>query len=209
MGNKFFKHHVDPEDPEYRLYRGLTNEVAEIFGIDFVFLKREIENPDHILGEDPSNKFDTNRLTTWYIENFQQFEGNGDLFGKFGFTIDDQLILVIGVDTFRTASGFETPFEGDLLYHPVSEKFFEIKHVARPQGFYQFGAGQMMFRITTVLFKYSHERFEFDSEGMIDDIDDFMNNIGNDSNTPDEADQAGEEASDILDFDESNIFGDK
>jgi hypothetical protein len=36
-----------------------------------------------------------------------------------------------------------------------------------------------------------------------------MNNIGNDSNTPDEADQAGEEASDILDFDESNIFGDK
>lgn len=209
MGNKFFKHHVDPDDPEYKLYRGLSNEVAEIFGIDFVFLKRNIENPDHILGEDPSNKFDENRLMTMYIENFQQFEGNGDLFGKFGFTIDDQLILVIGVDVFRQSSGYETPFEGDLLYHPVSEKFFEIKHVERPQGFYQFGAGQMMFRMTTVLFNYSHERFEFDSNGMIDDIDEFMNNIGNDSNTKDEADQMREEGDQILDFDESNIFGEK
>jgi hypothetical protein len=209
MGNQFFKHHVDPDDPEYKLFRGLANEVAEIYGIDFVFLQRKVVNPDDIFGEDSTNKFDTNKQITCYIENFQQFEGNGDLFGKFGFTIDDQLILVVGVDTFRTATGFEFPFEGDLLYHPVSQKFFKVDHVSRPQGFYQFGAGQMMFRLTTTLFKYSHERFEFDKNGMVDNIDDFMNNIGNDSESPAEADQANEEADDILDFDESNIFGDK
>lgn len=209
MGNKFFKHHVDAEDPEYKLYRGLANEVAEIFGIDFVYLKRSADNPDEIFGEDPTQTFDENRIMTYYIENFQQFEGNGDLFGKFGFTIDDQIILVIGVDTFRKASGYDFPIEADLLYHPVSEKFFKIEHVGRPQGFYQFGAGQMMFRLTCTLFKYSHERFQFDSEGMIDDIDDFMNNIGNDSETPAEHDQATTEADKVLEFDESNIFGDK
>lgn len=208
MGNPYFKHHVDNADPEYNLYRGMCNEVAEIFGIDFVFLQRKIENPDDIFGEDGTNKFDSNKILTMYIENFQQFEGNGDLFGKFGFTIDDQLILVVGVDVFRKSTGAEHPFEGDLIYHPVSTKFFKIEHVAKPQGFYQFGAGQMMFRMTTTLFKYSHERFESEN-GMYDDIDTFMNDIGNDSDNSDEADQFENEADDILDFDESNIFGDK
>ena len=208
MGNPYFKHHVDNTDPEYNLYRGMCNEVAEIFGIDFVFLQRKIENPDDIFGEDVTNKFDSNDVITMYIENFQQFEGNGDLFGKFGFTIDDQLILVVGVDVFRKITGATNPFEGDLIYHPVSTKFFKIEHVAKPQGFYQFGAGQMMFRMTTTLFKYSHERFEMEN-GMIDDIDTFMNDIGNNSDTPAEADQFEAEADDILDFDESNIFGDK
>lgn len=209
MGNPYFKHHVDSADPEYNLYRGMCNEVAEIFGIDFVFLQRKLENPDDIFGEDGANKFDSNKLITMYIENFQQFEGNGDLFGKFGFSIDDQLILVLGVDMFRKETGAEFPFEGDLIYHPVSQKFFKIDHVAKPQGFYQFGAGQMMFRMTTSLFKYSHERFEFNKDGMVDDIDDFMNDMGNDSENSAEAQQFESEADDLLDFDSSNIFGDK
>ena len=209
MGNPYFKHHVDSADPEYNLYRGMCNEVAEIYGIDFVFLKRSLENPDEIFGEDGANKFDSTDTITMYIENFQQFEGNGDLFGKFGFTIDDQLILVVGVDIFLKETGSEVPFEGDLIYHPVSQKFFKIEHVAKPQGFYQFGAGQMMYRLTTTLFKYSHERFEFDSNGMVDGIDQFMNDIGNDSENSAEADQFEAEADKILDFDSSNIFGDK
>ena len=205
MGNPFFKHHVDAADPEYNLYRGMCNEVAEIYGIDFIFLQRKLENPDDIFGEDGSNKFESNDTLTMYIENFQQFEGNGDLFGKFGFTVDDQLILVVGVDVFQKETGADFPFEGDLLYHPPSLKFFKIEHVSKPQGFYQFGAGQMMYRMTTTLFKYSHERFE---GGMVDDIDTFMNDIGDDSENTDEKDQMEKEASDILDFDSANIFGD-
>ncbi len=208
MGNPYFKHAVDSADPEYQLYRGMCNEVSEMFGIDFVYLKRQDGNPDDIYGEDPTNYFDDNKTVTMYIENFQQFEGNGDLFGKFGFTIDDQLILVVGVDVFQRDTGEDEPFEADLLYHPVSQKFFKIDHIARPQGFYQFGAGQMMYRMTTTLYKYSHEEFSMDG-GMVDDIDTFMNDIGNDTDTSAEADQFEKEADDILDWDESNIFGDK
>jgi hypothetical protein len=208
MGNPYFKHHVDSEDPEYNLFRGMCNEVAEIYGIDFVYLPRKLENPDDIFGEDGTAKFDKNRIVTMFIENFQQFEGNGDLFGKFGFTIDDQLILVVGVDIFKKHVSADVPFEGDLIYHPVSQKFFKVEHVSKPQGFYQFGAGQMMFRMTTTLFKYSHERFE-SAEGMVDDIDTFMNDIGDDSESSAEADQFEKEADDLLDFDSENIFGDR
>jgi hypothetical protein len=205
MGNPYFKHHVDEADPEYNLYRGMCNEVAEIYGIDFVYLQRKLENPDNIFGEDGSNKFDSSKTITMYIENFQQFEGNGDLFGKFGFTVDDQLILTVGVDVFKKETGMDVPFEGDLIYHPASQKMFKVDHAAKPQGFYQFGAGQMMFRLTLTLFKYSHERFE-SAEGMVDDIDTFMNDI---KEGTDEADQFEDEASDILNFDETNIFGEQ
>jgi hypothetical protein len=208
MGNPYFKHSVDSEDPEYNLFRGMCDEVAEMYGIDFVFLPRKLENPDDIFGEDGTAKFDENKIVTMYIENFQQFEGNGDLFGKFGFTIDDQLILVIGVDTFKLKVGTEYPMEADLIYHPSSQKFFKIEHVSKPQGFYQFGAGQMMFRMTTTLFKYSHERFESDG-GMVDDIDTFMNEIGDNSEGSAEADQIEKEADDLLNFDSENIFGDR
>lgn len=206
MGNPFFKHHVDQDDPEYNLFRNMCNEVAEMYGIDFIFLPRKLENPDDIFGEDGTNKFDESKIITMFIENFQQFEGNGDLFGKFGFTVDDQLILTVGVDVFKKEVGTEAPFEGDLIYHPSSTKFFKVEHVSKPQGFYQFGAGQMMFRLTLTLFKYSHERFE-SADGMVDDIDTFMNDL-NDVNNSDETDQMEKEAGDILDFDESNIFGD-
>lgn len=207
MGNPFFKHQVDSNDPEYNLYRGMCNEVAEMYGIDFVFLPRKLENPDDIFGEDGTAKFDESKILTLYIENFQQFEGNGDLFGKFGFTIDDQLILVVGVDIFKQIVGTDKPMEADLLYHPPSKKLFKIEHVAKPQGFYQFGAGEMMFRMTTTLFKYSHERFE-SAEGMVDDIDTFMNDMDN-SETSVENDQFEKEADDLLDFDSENIFGDR
>jgi hypothetical protein len=205
MGNKFFKHHVDSADPEYNLYRGACNEIAEIYGVDFIFMQRKLENPDDIFGEDGSNKFDTNKPITFYLENFQQFEGNGDMFGKFGFTVDDQLILVVGVDTFKLESGVDKPFEGDLIYHPVSQKMFKVEHVSKPQGFYQFGAGEMMFRLTLTLFKYSHERFE-STEGMTDDLDTFMNDI---KDSTDEADQFEKGADDILNFDEENLFGEQ
>ena len=208
MGNKYFKHHVDPTDPEYKLYRDACSEVSEMFGIDFVFLKRSIVKPDWIFGEDDASKFDTNRVTTLYIENFEQFEGTGDLFNKFGFSIDDQLILVVGIDSFRRKTE-EEPFEGDLLYHPVSQKYFEISHVAKPQGFFQFGGGQMMYRLICTLFKYSHEAFEFDSNGMVDDIDDFMNDIGNNETDGNEQVEQGQEEKEVLEFDTSNVFGEK
>jgi hypothetical protein len=208
MGNPYFLHHVDKDDVEYDLFRGMCNEVAEMFGIDFVFLPRKLENPDEIFGEDGAAKFDKNRMVTMYIENFQQFEGNGDLFGKFGFTVDDQLILVVGVDIFKQYVDENRPLEGDIIYHPPSQKFFKVEHVSRPQGFYQFGAGEMMFRITTSLFKYSHERFE-SVGGMVDDIDDFFDAVGDDSEDSKEADEFEREADKLLDFDKENIFGDK
>lgn len=80
-----------------------------------------------------------------------------------------------------------------------------IEHVARPQGFYQFGGGQMMYRFTSTLFKYSHENFDTKFE----DTDDFMNDIGDSELKPDEDEQASNQADDILEFDESNVFGEK
>jgi hypothetical protein len=205
MGNKFFKHHVDENDPEYQLYRNACNEVTEMFGIDFLYITRKItENPDWIWGEDPANYFDGNRLVTMYIENFQQFEGSGDLFNKFGWNIDDQLITVVGIDEFMKTAKRE-PLVEDLLFHPASGKYFKIEHIAKPQGFYQFGGGQMMYQFTSTLFKYSHEQFDTKFE----ETDDFMNEIGNSELEPDEDTQAQSQGDDILDFDESNVFGEK
>ena len=115
---------------EQNLYEDLIVESLKIYGQDVYYIPRTLVNRDTILNEDPGSKFDDAYLMEAYIENVDGFEGAGDLYSKFGLEIRDEATFVISRKTWNHAVGLhegkEKPSEGDLLFLPMTNSFFEI-----------------------------------------------------------------------------------
>ena len=129
---------------EQQLYEEIIIESLKIYGQDIYYLPRDIVNKDNILNEDASSRFNSSYKIEMYIENIEGFDGEGDLFTKFGVEIRDQATFIVAKKRWeqtvaRSDNEIEgvRPFEGDLLYIPFSRKLFQIMHVEHEQPFYQ------------------------------------------------------------------------
>jgi len=163
---------------EQELYEDLIVESLKIYGQDVYYIPRTLINRDSILDEDPASKFDDAYLIEAYLENVDGFNNTIDLYSKFGLEIRDQAEFVISrkvwerrvarADTAYTGAINPKPREGDLLFMPMTNKFFEIMFVEDDKPFYQL-SNLPVYKLTTELFEYSGEDFDLDVES-IDDI---------------------------------------
>jgi len=199
MGNPYFKHTYDATNNESALYKAATDEICETHGVDFKYILKSLVKPDHIFGEDTLKYFDGNRDITFYIENYENFEGVDNMFSKFGFEVDNRLNLLIQQDRFEEYIGREPEID-DLVYHQNSGKVFKVVHLQDGENFYQMNGGQDRYRITCELFTPSYEDFDTGVEDV-----DVLEDIG-DSNNDLEKNQFNEEVEDILDLTESDLF---
>ena len=78
---------------EQNLYEDIVIESLKIYGQDVYYLPRTIVNEDTILGEDIPSKFGSAYKIEMYIENIDGFDGEGDLFTRFGVEIRDAATL--------------------------------------------------------------------------------------------------------------------
>ena len=149
---------------EQRLIEDLIIESLKIYGHDTYYLPRTIVNKDDIFDEDALSRFTQAYPLEMYLENVQGFEGQGDIFTRFGMEVRDQATFVLakrrwedmvtrqGPDVSRKAR----PVEGDLIYFDRTKSLFEIKYVDFQNPFYQ--ANQIyVFKLTCELFEYSSE----------------------------------------------------
>lgn len=165
---------------EQRLVEDLVVESLKIYGHDVYYLPRTVVNRDTIFDEDALSQFTQAYPLEMYLENVDGFEGEGDLFTKFGIEIRDQANFILSkrrweqmVDT----SGGEfqldaRPAEGDLLYFEKTGSIFEIKYVEFQNPFYQLGK-IYVFRLQCELFEYSSEEFDTgidNLDGVVDDL---------------------------------------
>jgi len=148
---------------EQNLYEDLIIESLKIYGQDVYYIPRTLVNRDTILNEDPSSKFDDAYLMEAYIENVEGFEGAGDLYSKFGLEIRDEAAFVISRKIWNQYVGLnealDKPREGDLLFLPMTNSFFEISYVEDDKPFYQL-SNLPVYRLSCSLFEYSDEEFE-------------------------------------------------
>ena len=165
---------------EQNLYEDLIVESLKIYGQDVYYIPRTLINRDAILDEDPASKFDDAYLIEAYLENIDGFNNTIDLYSKFGLEIRDQAEFVISrrvwerrvaaTDTAYSGSSNPKPREGDLLFLPMTNTFFEIMFVEDDKPFYQLN-DLPVYKLTTEIFEYSSE--DFDTEiAAIDDIAD-------------------------------------
>jgi len=160
---------------EQNLYEDLIIESLKIFGQDVYYIPRTLVNRDNVLGEDSASKFDDAYLLEAYIENGEGFEGTGDLYSKFGVEIRDEATFIISrsqwnkfVGLWNNSVDTPKPLEGDIIFLPMTNKFFEITFIEHEQPFYQL-SNLPVYKLQCALFEYNDEDFETGVE-LIDDL---------------------------------------
>jgi hypothetical protein len=159
---------------EQLLYEDLIVESLKMYGQDVYYLPRELVNVDVVFGDDVPSRFENAYQIEMYIDTIEGFEGEGDLFTKFGVEIRDTATFTVArrrwnsvVSPFEQTDDrpFYRPREGDLIFLPLSGSIFEITKVEDESPFYQL-KNLPVFRMTCELFEYSDEDFDTGIDGI-------------------------------------------
>jgi len=162
---------------ERRLHEDIIIESLKIFGQDIYYMPRTLVNRDLIFGEDTSSKFDDSYALEMYFESNEGFAGEQEIINKFGLEIRDDTTLVVAKRRFEEhvanknnliASG--RPNEGDVLYVPLMNSFFEILFVEDQEPFFQLGS-LPVYKLKVTRFEYASEKFDTGQE-VIDQHED-------------------------------------
>ena len=161
--NLYFSQKVHSEQ---NLYEDIVIESLKMFGQDVYYLPRDIVNEDRIFGDDVPSRFNSSYKVEMYIENTEGFDGEGDLFTKFGVEIRDQATFVVArrrwtttINRFDNEINSTRPREGDLVYLPLSNSMFQIMAVEHEQPFYQL-SNLATYKLRCEKFEYSDEDFD-------------------------------------------------
>jgi hypothetical protein len=170
MRNLYFS---DKVRSEQNLYEDIIIESLKIYGQDVYYLPRDLVGEDKIFGHDVPSRFNSSHKIEMYIENVEAFDGEGDLFTRFGVEIRDEATFVVSrrrweqtVKRYDNEISGDRPREGDLIYLPLSNSIFQIMHVEHEQPFYQL-SNLPTYKMRAQLFEYNDE----DLDTGVDAID--------------------------------------
>lgn len=159
---------------EQNLYEDIVIESLKMYGQDVYYLPRTIVNEDRVFGDDVPSRFSASYKVEMYIENVEGFDGEGDLFTKFGVEIRDQATFVVArrrwtstVNRFDNEINSERPREGDLVYLPLSNSMFQVMAVEHEQPFYQL-SNLAVYKLRCELFEYNDEDFDTQIDAIQD-----------------------------------------
>ena len=134
---------------EQLLVEDLVIEAMQIHGMDLYYMPRESrDSVDYLYGEDTLKTYTKAYPLEMYLENVTGMDGEGDFISKFGLEIRDELTLLVSRRRFKYATGASNlfrPREGDLIYIPLVQNFFEITFVESDNDqamFYTLGRGR-------------------------------------------------------------------
>ena len=151
---------------EQLLYEDIIIESLKIYGQDVYYLPRDIVNEDRVFGDDVPSRFNSSYKVEMYIENIEGFDGEGDLFTKFGVEIRDQATFIVSrkrwsqtVQRYDNEINSVRPKEGDLIYLTLSNSLFQIMAVEHEQPFYQL-SNLPTYKLRCELFEYNDENLD-------------------------------------------------
>ena len=173
--NPYFRHNVRSEQS---LYEDLIIESIQMYGQDVYYIPREVIHRDMIFNDSILSRFKYAYKVETYVESIEGFEGDGDLFQKFGVEIRDAVTLIMSRRRWNTEirqyvenqggtadtanlnnNQYYRPREGDLIHFPMTGGTFQIMRVEDDNPFYQLG-NLPTFRLRCEKFEYSDEDFD-------------------------------------------------
>lgn len=175
LTNRYFK---KQSSVEQKLFNRLKTEAIQVMGRTLYYLPRNVQVEDLILGEDVLSKFEVAVPIEMYMENALQFDGDREIFSKFGIEVHNSYKLVVSQDRWVKEVGSvhgsimkisNRPQEGDLIYDPLTKFLMEIKFVDHDAEFYQLGKNYL-WHLSCESFQYNSETFTTGIQD-IDDID--------------------------------------
>ena len=149
---------------ENTLMESLIIESIRMYGNEWYYIPRTLVAKDDVFLEDNLSKFNDSYQIEAYLDNVDNFAGQGAFMSKFGMHIEEQAQLTIArkrweqlVNRHGSTIIPDRPCEGDLLYFPMTDGLFEIKFVEHQSPFYQLGKLNV-WKLKIELFQYSSER---------------------------------------------------
>ena len=131
---------------EQLLVEDLVIESLGINGMDVYYMPRSSrDSVDLLYGEDTLKTYTSAYPLEMYLENVTGMEGEGDFMSKFGLEIRDEVSLLVSRRRFGFTVNQTRPLEGDLIYIPLFQNFFEITFVEHENNqamFYTLGRGR-------------------------------------------------------------------
>lgn len=221
---------------EADLYESIIVESIQWSGHNTYYIPRSVNKFDQLYGEDVLASFDLAIPIEMYLEDVTGYGGEGAMISKFGFELRESATFVVARKRFRESVATELaaiktdvlsqrPNEGDLIYFPQTESFFEIKYVDSSSPFNQLQA-KFIWKLNCELFRFNSEKFdtgvpEIDviNSGSINRLEiDLIDANGNpttsieehvDTNIYSDNEVIKQEFLDIVDFSENNPFSTK
>jgi len=192
----FFNFYGNAATNEWNITNDNTKEFIEMYGIPVKYLPRTAVAEDSLFGEDGLSTYDEVIEMKMYLEDNTIFGGSGDIFSGFGLEVTDTMKLKIQQNHIVELLGGEIPQIGDLIQFEFNNDIHEITFVEEEEMFYLHGR-QTTYTLSAKRFEYSGEIMETGDIG-IDILD------GENTSTEDDSDQ---DYTAVLDFSESNPFG--
>jgi len=131
---------------EQLLVEDLVIESLGINGMDIYYMPRSSrDSVDMLYGEDTLKTYTSAYPLEMYLENVTGMEGEGDFMSKFGLEIRDEVTLLVSRRRFGFTVNQTRPLEGDLIYIPLFQNFFEITFVEHENNqamYYTLGRGR-------------------------------------------------------------------
>jgi hypothetical protein len=131
---------------EQLLVEDLLIEAMQIYGMEVFYLPRSSRDQvDFLYGEDTLKQYTSAYTIEMYLEDVTGMEGEGDFISKFGLEIKDEVTLLISRKRFAATVPQKRPQEGDLVYIPLVQNFFEITFVEHENNqamYYTLGRGR-------------------------------------------------------------------
>jgi hypothetical protein len=165
MINPYFAPNVKSEQD---LHEALVIESIQMHGTDAYYIPRESQGYDKIWSDDILPKYDDAYKLEMYLENTEGFDGEGDLFSKFGIEIRDAATFIVSRRRFKKEvsnreseddAPFYRPREGDLIYLPMSQSTFQIMRTETEDPFFAL-YNLPIFKMSCELYEYSNETFD-------------------------------------------------
>ncbi|QZI90458.1 hypothetical protein MYOV003v1_p0134 [Vibrio phage 207E48.1] len=167
--NKYFNNQNN--QAQQNLAEQLIIQAIQHRGIDVKFIPSVAVSEDDILNETLQTRFETVSDIEMYVADVTNFNGSGDLYQAFGgFTMTDNVTLIVSQKRFKEVTSKSEPEEGDLLYIPYANLMFEVDKLLEDEDFRQWGRNYV-YRIRATKYAYGHE----DLATGDDDIDALMN----------------------------------
>lgn len=160
---------------QLKLANDLLVQAIQQRGCDSHYIPRELIDEQAMFNEAEKNRFSQAKPIEMYVESISNFNGEGDLFMKFGgFSMTDTAVFVYASSRFDTElAGLRVePIPGDLIYLDFADQMFEVQNVLRDEDYRQWGKNRT-WRLQVTKFKYAHE----DVDTGVPSIDDMVGDL--------------------------------
>jgi hypothetical protein len=179
MPTNFYFHNFpsDHVTQEQLLVEDLVIEAMQIHGMDVYYIPRSVRvgnEIDYLFGEDTLKEYRVAYPVEMYLENVTGMDGEGDFISKFGLEMRDEVSMLVSRRRFRYTTGTSNlirPREGDLVFIPLVNDFFEITFVENENDqamFYTLGRGRGG---NVYLYALKMKKFVFSNEVISTGVD--------------------------------------